>query len=167
MAVTIRPLTLDDPINEVGDVYVQSWRSCYAGLLPDSFLQKLTPDRWSGMLHAEPDASLVLIEDGRIVGTAMAVYARAPQREGYGELISLYLRPSVMGRGYGRMLLTAALQKLRADGCENACLWVLSQNKGAIGFYTHMGFSPSGQKQHERFGEAEMELSELCMPLRN
>lgn len=33
MAV-IRPLCAQDDFNEVGDVYAQSWKVCYQGLLP-------------------------------------------------------------------------------------------------------------------------------------
>ena len=84
MAV-IRPLCAQDDFNEVGDVYVQSWKVCYQGLLPQAFLDKLTRDRWSGMLRADPSASLGVFEDGRIVGTAMVSYAREPGREGFGE----------------------------------------------------------------------------------
>ena len=101
MAV-IRPLCAQDDFNEVGDVYAQSWKVCYQGLLPQAFLDKLTHDRWSGMLRADPSASLGVFEDGRIVGTAMVSYAREPGREGFGELVSLYLLPEAMGRGYGR-----------------------------------------------------------------
>lgn len=95
MAV-IRPLCAQDDFNEVGDVYAQSWKVCYQGLLPQAFLDKLTHDRWSGMLRADPSASLGVFEDGRIVGTAMVSYAREPGREGFGELVSLYLLPEAM-----------------------------------------------------------------------
>ena len=57
MAV-IRPLRAQDDFNEAGEVYVQSWKACYQGLLPQAFLDKLTHDRWSGMLRADPSASL-------------------------------------------------------------------------------------------------------------
>ena len=97
MAV-IRPLRAQDDFNEAGEVYVQSWKACYQGLLPQAFLDKLTRDRWSGMLRADPSASLGVFEDGRIVGTAMVSYAREPGREGFGELVSLYLLPEEIGR---------------------------------------------------------------------
>ena len=162
MAV-IRPLRAQDDFNEAGEVYVQSWKACYQGLLPQAFLDKLTRDRWSGMLRADPSASLGAFEDGRIVGTAMVSYAREPGREGLGELVSLYLRPAAMGRGYGRRLMEAALQRLREDGCEGVCLWVLEGNRQAQAFYRHMGFHPSGRSQKEVFGGAETELVEMIL----
>ena len=112
MAV-IRPLCAQDDFDEVGNVYAESWKACYRGLLPQAFLDKLTHDRWSGMVRADPSASLGAFEDGRIVGTAMVSYAREPGREGFGELVSLYLRPEAMGRGHGRRLMEAVLQRLR------------------------------------------------------
>ena len=67
MAV-IRPLCAQDDFDEVGNVYAESWKACYRGLLPQAFLDKLTHDRWSGMVRADPSASLGAFEDGRIVG---------------------------------------------------------------------------------------------------
>ena len=162
MAV-VRPLCAQDDFDEAGEVYAESWKACYRGLLPQAFLDKLTHDRWSGMLRADPSASLGAFEDGRIVGTAMVSYAREPDREGFGELVSLYLRPQAMGRGYGRRLMEAALQRLREDGCEGVCLWVLEGNRQAQAFYRHMGFHPSGRSQKEVFGGAETELVEMIL----
>ncbi len=162
MAV-IRPLRAQDDFNEAGEVYVQSWKACYQGLLPQAFLDKLTRDRWSGMLRADPSASLGVFEDGRIVGTAMVSYAREPGREGFGELVSLYLLPEAMGRGYGRSLMEAVLQRLREDGCDGVCLWVLDGNRQAQDFYRHMGFYASGRSQKELFGGEETELVEMVL----
>ena len=67
MAV-IRPLCAQDDFDEVGNVYAESWKACYRGLLPQAFLDKLTHDRWSGMRRADPSGSLGVFEDGRIVG---------------------------------------------------------------------------------------------------
>lgn len=164
MAV-VRALNAQDDFDEVGEVYAQSWKACYRGLLSQPFLDKLTHDRWSGMLRADPGASLGVFEEGRVMGAAMVRYARSPEREGYGELVSLYLRPGAVGRGYGRMLLEAALERLRGDGCADVCLWVLEKNAQAIGFYKHMGFRPSGGRMRERFGADEAELVELVAQL--
>lgn len=160
---TVRALCAQDDFDEVGEVYVESWKASYRDLLPQAFLEKLTHDRWSGMLRADPSASLAVFEEGRAVGTAMIGYAREADREGFGEIISLYLRPEAMGRGYGRRLLEAALERLHGDGCEGACLWVLAGNARARGFYRHMGFEASGRSQTELFGSMEAELVEMVL----
>lgn len=158
----IRFLTAQDDLNAVAELYAASWKTHYAGILPDAFLQKLTADRWTAMLHAEPEASLGLFENGIVVGTAMTAFCRDEGREGYGELVSLYLLPGMEGRGFGRRLLEAALQSLREEGCSCVCLWVMTENRRAIGFYEHMGFWPTGRFQQERYGGRDLQLMEMA-----
>lgn len=158
----VRELTPQDDFQEVGCVYVKSWQSAYQGILPQRFLDKLTQDRWTGALRADPSASLGLYLDGRLIGTSYVCFAREPGREGYGEIVSIYLLPEHAGRGYGRPLMEAALAKLRENGCADVCLWALTQNVRAEGFYTHMGFARSGRTMREAFGGSELELSEFC-----
>jgi len=86
--VEVRRLTAQDDLDAVACLYAQSWKASYRGLLPDAFLNRLTPDRWSAMLHADPGASLGLFVDGALTGTAMVGFARQAGREGYGEIIS-------------------------------------------------------------------------------
>ena len=93
----------------------------------------------------------------------MVSYAREPGREGFGELVSLYLLPEAMGRGYGRSLMEAVLQRLREDGCDGVCLWVLDGNRQAQDFYRHMGFTLRGRSQKELFGGEETELVEMVL----
>ena len=111
MAV-IRPLCAQDDFNEVGDVYVQRWKACYHGLLPQAFLAKLTHDRWRGMLRADPSASLDAFEDARTVGPAVVTYAREPGREGFPYLVSPYLPPAVVGTAHCRRLIVSTLPPL-------------------------------------------------------
>ena len=161
----IRALSQQDDLAVVADVYAASWKQHYMGILPDTFLQRLTGDRWSAMLHADPSASLGLFEDGRVMGTAMTGFSRDEEREDYGEILAIYLRPEAKSRGYGRLLLEAAMSRLRDEGCENACLWVMEPNRSSIGFYEHMGFHPSGRTQQEMYGGRMITLLEYIRKL--
>lgn len=64
---------------------------------------------------------------------------------GWGEVVSLYLLPSHMGRGLGRQLLAAALDALRRRGFPRAYLWVLEENRAARRFYERFGLRAGGQ----------------------
>ncbi|MEG2316084.1 MAG: GNAT family N-acetyltransferase [Clostridia bacterium] len=163
--LTIRELTSQDDFDEVGRIYAESWKHTYRGLLPQRYLDKLTHDRWSSMLRAAPSKSLGLFVDGAIVGTSMVDFAREAEREGYGEIISIYLLPGAMGQGYGKQLMQAALCKLQSLGCEDAFLWAFTRNLSAEGFYEYMGFSRTGRIQKESFGGSTLELSEFCIHL--
>ncbi len=164
--ITARALTYEDNIDEVGRVYAESWRAGYQGILPKKFLDRLTSDRWDATLKADPASTIALFDQKEtVLGAATVCFSREPGREGYGEIVGIYLRPAVTGRGYGRMLMEAALQKLRDNGCEAACLWTFAQNVHAEGFYTHMGFRASGRAQRESFGGETAELREFVREL--
>ncbi|MDD3334034.1 MAG: GNAT family N-acetyltransferase [Eubacteriales bacterium] len=161
----IRELTEKDDFHDVGGVYVESWCSAYRGIVPQGYLDKLSPERWSGPLSAEPASSLGMYMDDRLIGTSHVCFARDAAREGYGEIVSLYLRPAYVGRGYGRLLMQAALAKLKNDGCTDVCLWALIQNLRAEGFYEHMGFKASGRTMLEPIGGEELLLREYIISL--
>lgn len=161
----IRALTPEDDLTEIGRVYAESWQHSYRGIVPDDYLDRLTPERCSAAVRIDPAASLVLYEDGRPVGTCMATFARDAERRGFGEIVSLYLRPGYTGRGRGRQLLEQALQKLRNDGCEDVCLWVLRDNTAAQRFYRRAGFAFSGSTKQELFGAQRVDVVEMIRKL--
>jgi ribosomal protein S18 acetylase RimI-like enzyme len=54
------------------------------------------------------------------------------------------LLPHVQGRGHGRRLMTALLDRLGSAGATGVHLGVGAANTRAIGFYRAMGFTPAG-----------------------
>lgn len=163
--LTVRVLTAQDRFDEVGRVYAESWKASYKGILPQHYLDKMTHDRWDSTLRANPDASLVLYLDDKLIGTTLTGFALTPDRAGYGEIIAIYLLPEYTGKGYGKPLMKAALEKLSGEGCSAVCLWALSQNTRAEKFYQHMGFSRTGKKLMELYGDEEFELTEFSIDL--
>lgn len=161
--LTIRELTPTDDFEALGEIYVKSWRSAYRGILPQRYLDKLTTDRWSGMLRARPDRSLGAFIDGSIIGTSFVSRSRDEARADCGEIVSIYLLPEYAGQGYGRALIEAALKKLRGEGYTDVCLWALRENKRAEGFYEHMGFHLTGRSQTESIGGGMfVEVEYMC-----
>lgn len=159
----IRPLHPDDDLYAAAQVYQQAWRHSYAGMLPESWLAKLRPERWTPMLSAAPGHTLVLLEEDSPVGACTFSFSRDSGREGFGEIVSLYLLPKVQGGGEGRRLLEATLHVLRSEGCDGACLWVLEGNEKAVGFYRHMGFETSGRRMQESYGAFSAGLVEMLL----
>jgi len=157
----IRVLTPDDDLQAVGELYAESWKQAYQRLLPQRFLDKLTHDRWTALLRADPSASLGMYENGMLIGTAMLGFGREEGREGCGEVASLYLHPDKTGQGCGSRLLEAAMQHLREHGCETVYLWVMCGNTHAVHFYVRKGFHPTGRIQLENYGGEMVELMEM------
>ena len=161
----VRALAPGDDLDEVGRIYAESWKQAYRDFLPEAYLEKLTFDRWSAMLRADPGSTLALFVQDEMMGAATVCFSREPGREGYGEIVGIYIRPGYTGGGLGRRLMEAALAHLRESGCENVCLWAFSLNTRAERFYEHMGFHPTGRRQHETYGGKSLELCEYARSL--
>ena len=127
----IRTLRGGDDLLAVSRVYEESWKAAYRDILPDVYLDSLPAGRWVPYLRQAAGRSLVLIENGRVVGTSSYGPSRAPALAGWGEIISLYLLPDVWGQGYGGQLLTATVRQLKRAGYRSLFLWVLEENRRA------------------------------------
>ena len=128
----------------VSRVYAASWRAAYRRIVPQAFLDEMAEDRWCGFLTGGGAESLLLLDGQRLAGTAAYGPARQTETAGCGEVISLYLLPDCWGRGLGKALLEAALERLWEMGCREVSLWVLEENRRARAFYERQGFSLSG-----------------------
>lgn len=155
----IRPLEPGDDFLTVGRVYERSWKHSYRSILPQAFLDRLTPERFSAALRAEPEKTLVLYENGVPAGACTMAYSRT--REDCGEIVSLYLLPERMARGYGRLLMENAMERFRQDGCETVCLWVFDGNETAMRFYERLGFSLTGCEQMESYAGENVKMLEM------
>ena len=79
----------------------------------------------------------------------IVAYVHAPERRS-PELVADYpahlhidLVPEVQGGGRGGAMLRTLLDALAAAGASGAHLGVARSNERAIGFYTHLGFTPA------------------------
>lgn len=161
--LTIRPLTADDDFRAVAQVYATSWKYAYQGLVPQRYLDKLRPESWIGLLKADPQANWVALLDDQVIGTVYVSYARDEAREGFGEIVSLYLLPEFLGKGYGRQLWQAAVEHCHQQGLSGVCLWVLAGNERACRFYQRMGMQSSGRTKTEAIGGEMLPLTEYIL----
>lgn len=148
----IRGLLPSDDRLAVSRIYVESWRYAYKGIVPQSFLDGISEGNWVKNLDREGIFHLVAAEDGKLVGTSSYCRSRFPEYAEYGEIISIYFLPEYIGRGYGKKLLAAAVEKLSEMGFRDVFLWVLEENRGARAFYERCGFFPSGDKTTSDIG---------------
>jgi hypothetical protein len=140
----------------IGSVHVLTWRSAYAGVLPDAYLSELSPGQHaSGYAQAIADrrdghAMFVAVasgtdappgqgarEGGVVVGFVSGGRARRPGL-GQGEVETLYVLDDYRERGVGRRLMRAMAAHLAAVGCRSVMLWVLEGNPTRW-FYLRLG----------------------------
>jgi ribosomal protein S18 acetylase RimI-like enzyme len=90
-------------------------------------------------LKVQPELFLVGTINDTIIASVMAGY------DGHrGWLYYLGVDPAHQKRGYGRQLVTAAEELLRAMGCPKINLQVRSSNTGVIAFYEELGYASDG-----------------------
>jgi ribosomal protein S18 acetylase RimI-like enzyme len=144
----IRPARLQDA-RAIGRIEVETWRTTYAGMLPDRVLLRMSTERqagsWAGFVRHRPGDVLVAEQPQALRGggpTLVGFGNCGPQRDvllGYaGEVYTLYIVPEAQGRGFGRLLLFALFARLIHLGHRSALVWVVRANPARF-FYERLG----------------------------
>jgi ribosomal protein S18 acetylase RimI-like enzyme len=100
-------------------------------------------------LGSGPDASAVLEE---LVTASRALFVPVPHTAFYVSRVAV--APHARGRGLGRCLLQAALERAQRAGCTELHLDVSTANQGAIRTYGHVGLEVVSTGVHEPSGLA-------------
>lgn len=139
----------------IARVYVDAWRTTYAGLLPARALTGMSYDRqtveWAHQIRHKGLHSPILVAlDARGTVAGMTSFGKAriddlPAAADFtggnsvtGEVFTLYVHPDNQDRGIGRELMAAAFAGLREKGLARAYVWVLDSNPARY-FYERMG----------------------------
>lgn len=136
----IRYINRDDDRLAISRIYAQSWKYAYRGIVPQDCLDALPEDRWVKNLDFPGWHTMVCVENGQYVGTSSFCKSRFAQFPDCGEVISIYLLPAYMGKGFGRLLMEAVISELKEQGYRDVFLWVLEENMRARRFYEKFGF---------------------------
>ncbi len=138
--MTIRIMTRYDNKFAISRVYEESWKYAYKNIIPQSFLDSIPTGKWASNLDKNGRKTLIMLENNEIIGTSSFCKSRFSEFQGMGEIISIYLLPQYIGKGYGTNLLHAAIAELKKLGYNEIFLWVLEENYPAIKFYEKNGF---------------------------
>ena len=152
----IRYINQSDDLLEISNIYERSWKYAYRDIIPQDYLDSIPKGRWAGSINKIGMNSLVVIENGRIIGTASFCKSRWKQYSDYGEIVSIYFLPAYMGKGYGHQLLKKCIEELNILGYDNILLWVLEDNQRARKFYEKNGFSCSEIFMSDNIGGKEL-----------
>lgn len=164
---SIRRATVQDAA-ALGDIQSQGWRAAYKGLVPQPFLDELTPPRQAARLASylqEEDAEfhLATLQDVPIGFVAVEACRDKDLPPTTGEVGALYLLPRLWGKGYGRRLLRFGVARLARIGLSPVVLWVLKDNLATRRFYHACGFAPDGAEKPADYG-AELVLVRYIYP---
>ncbi len=138
----IRQAKLGDA-RAIGRIEVETWRSTYAGMLPDRVLLGMSEQRqtasWAGFLrHRSGDVYVAEAEGGKLLGFGNCGPQRDPAFGFGGEVYTLYVSTDAQGAGLGRHLLLALFARLLHCGHRSAMIWVVRANPARF-FYERLG----------------------------
>lgn len=160
-AVRIRDATRDDA-GAIAHVHVESWRTTYAGILPDLVLLQLSEKKgthsWQRILITPGIFLVAEVQDHGVVGFVNAGPNRVRGTPFGGEIYALYLLSDHQGLGIGRALLAAAFRRLNRSGHRGAMLWVLARNPTRF-FYEAMGGQKIAEREELVGGERQVEFA--------
>lgn len=148
----IRYITEEDDRNAVSHIYEESWKAAYRGMLPEEYLQSIPEGQWVKSLNTPGRNSVLCLDDGVLAGTSSFCKSRFEPFEGYGEIVSMYLLPEYIGKGYGKALMEFVLGELKKQGFKEAFLWVLEENQHARRFYVRAGFEETEEFLEDMIG---------------
>ena len=157
----IRLARLDDAAT-IAKVYVETWRSAYAGLAPDDVLIGMSASRqlrqWKAQIVSDDTVMVAEHPKYGIIGIGSFGLCRDWQFAGSGEIYTLYILPDWQDQGHGRDLLTAILYAMRSAGFDGAVLWVLARNQSRF-FYEAMGGRQVAQRNEHLWQTSLPELA--------
>lgn len=149
-------------------VYIESWRSAYAGLVPDAVLTGMSLSkqrrRWVSQIASGDTVMVADHPTHGIVGVGSCGLCRDVRFAGSGEIYTLYLLPDWQDQGYGRELLAAMLRAMRSAGFDAAVLWVLARNPSRF-FYEAMGGERVAEREEQLWGTMLPEIAYEWRPL--
>jgi GNAT superfamily N-acetyltransferase len=161
MEYRIRKAMLDDA-DEIAHVHIESWRTTYAGIVSQDYLDTLSVEaraqNWR--THLATVDPLIAVADGvpGLLGFACGGKQRDESLAYDGEPYAIYLVKAAQGQGIGRALVRALADGLRSRNFESMIVWVLERNP-AVAFYESLGGIRIAQKPIEIAGAQFIELA--------
>lgn len=128
--------------SQMAIIKVDGWKNAYDLIISSDYLNSLNYEeqtkRYEASFEEYKDLVLVAVRGEEVLG--YACYNTTPNVDDFqSELVSLYIKPSEIGRGIGTALFTETCKELRNLDKRNMIVWCLSDNENAIKFYKKLG----------------------------
>lgn len=161
----IRPALAADAL-AIAEIHVESWRTTYQGILPQTYLDALSvPAReecWAKTLNApQPDMIALAAQDTgsrRVVGFLCGGRERTGQLGCDAELYAIYVLREFQGKGLGLLLVNRLGHELSTRGFGSLAVWVLAANPSRH-FYERLGAEVLGEQGIELAGQSFTEVA--------
>jgi ribosomal protein S18 acetylase RimI-like enzyme len=150
--VTVRRAQPEDAA-AIARVQVDTWRSTYRGIVPDSYLDGLSyqtsQENWERGVSDPEHRTTVFVADDESAGVVGFAACGAARDTGWGfagELYAIYLNRNMQRKGMGRSMVLSVAQDLKSRGFDSMLVWVLEDNPYKR-FYESIGGRLLGAKE--------------------
>jgi ribosomal protein S18 acetylase RimI-like enzyme len=151
-------------------VHVESWKSTYRGLVPDSYLDSLERSARADDFRdwfKEPGDRFLLAAfnpEGELAGFVSGGKERENHEPGTGELYAIYLLEEYQRQGIGRMLFSACSARLKKLGYRRMILYSMAGNSHRW-FYASLGGTQETCVKRAQIGGKSFNLSKFFWAL--
>lgn len=127
---------------QMARIKVDGWKNAYDSIIASSYLKTLNYEEQTKRYEASFDdyreLVFVAVRGEKVLG--YACFNPIPNVEQFdSELVSLYIKPTEIGKGIGTSLFLETCKELKSLGKKNMVVWCLSNNENAIKFYKKLG----------------------------
>jgi predicted N-acetyltransferase YhbS len=138
----------------IAEVHVRAWQVGYQGLVPQTFLDKLSEAEFAGRYRFTADPpnfshTLIAVDGDAVCGHVTVGTSSDPNLPDWGELRSLYVDPPRWGKGVAQALHAAGRDKLIQAGHRRAFAWILITNSRSRRFHESVDWRADGVERIE------------------
>lgn len=127
---------------QMARIKVDGWKNAYDSIISANYLNSLNYEaqtkRYQASFDEYKDLVFVAARGEEVLG--YSCFNPIPNIDQFdSELVSLYIKPSEIGKGIGTALFLETCKHLAALDLKNMIVWCLSDNQNAIHFYEKLG----------------------------
>lgn len=149
----------------IAEIYVDSWRETYAGLLPSSALIRMSKTdqarSWQRNLEQASLRSPIFVASdasSNLYGFVSAGPSRDASLRHDSEIYTLYVAPGFVGQGIGTALMSSVFRLFARSSYKGMIIWALAANPSRF-FYEAMGGKLVAERMHPVWGETYREIA--------
>ena len=152
--IIIRAATRGDA-RAIAEILVEDWQIAYRGIIDDAYLDAMSVEERCRREAQRYRQYVVAERGGEVLGFTWNELAGGEAAD--CEIVALYVRYAMRGRGIGKALFRHAAEAFRAAGRKRMIVWYLKGNAAAGRFYEKMGGTPGPAGTHP-WGSREYEM---------
>lgn len=127
---------------QMAHIKIDGWKNTYDKIIAARYLKTLDYEeqtkRYIASFDEYKELVLVAVKEDEVLGYS-CFHLEDKSGNFDSELVSLYIKPALTGKGIGTNLLKETAKELLSKGKQNMIIWCLKENKGAIKFYEKLG----------------------------